>query len=188
MPDIRTFICFEIPVPVKEQIVKLQNELKSLGRGVRWVNPDGIHLTLKFLGDVPEKEIDKIAEAVKSSVKRFSPITIKIVNAGAFPDFKRPRVIWIGVEEPTGQLGEIHKVIEQELEKLGYERENRKFSPHLTLGRVKSNDGIEKISNKLSNMEINFGEFTAVEIIIMKSELKPSGAVYTSLFKIKLLN
>ncbi|MBN2413803.1 RNA 2',3'-cyclic phosphodiesterase [candidate division KSB1 bacterium] len=186
MPDIRTFICFEIPVPIKERIVKLQNELRSLGRGVRWVNPDGIHLTLKFLGDVQEKDIVKIAEAVKTSVNGFMPVKIKIANTGAFPNFKRPRVIWIGVEEPTGQLVEIHRVIEQELEKLEYEKENRNFSPHLTLGRIKSSDGIEKITNKLSNREINFGEFTAVEIIIMKSELKPSGAVYTPLFKIEL--
>ncbi len=186
MTDIRTFICFEIPVSVKEQIVKLQNELKSFGRGVRWINPDGIHLTLKFLGDVPEENIDNIAEAVKSAVKGITPVTIKIANAGSFPNFKRPRVLWIGVEETTGQLGKIHDLIEHELEKLGYDKENRKFSPHLTLGRVKSSEGIEKISNELANTEINFGEFTAAEIIIMKSDLKQSGAVYTSLFKLKL--
>jgi len=185
MADIRTFICFEIPAAVKEQIVKLQNELRSYGRGVRWVNPEGIHLTLKFLGDVPEENIGNIAEAVKTAARGLSPVTITIASAGAFPNFKRPRVLWIGIEEPTGQMGKIHESIEQELETLGYEKENRRFSPHLTLGRIKSFEGVEEVTDELSNMEINFGEFTAAEIIIMKSELKQTGAVYSPLFKLK---
>jgi len=186
MAEIRTFICIEIPVFIKEQIIELQNKLKSFGRGVRWVNPAGIHLTLKFLGNVPEEKLNNIAETVQSAMKGLSPITIKIANAGAFPNFKSPRVFWIGVEETTGQLEKYHKLVENGLEKLGYEKENRKFSPHLTLGRIKSSEGVDKISNELSNTVINFGEFTAEEIIIMKSDLKPSGAVYIPLFKLKI--
>ncbi|HPG41356.1 MAG TPA: RNA 2',3'-cyclic phosphodiesterase [bacterium] len=186
MADIRTFICFDIPASIREQLAVLQNHLKSCGRGVSWTNPAGIHLTLKFLGDVPEVKIKDINIAVKNTVQGLAPLAIKIAGTGAFPNLRRPRVYWVGVHEATGQLAECQKQIDLALEKHGFAREARAFSPHLTLGRVKSLEAVEAISRELAHKEYEFGEYNANEIIIMKSDLRPTGAVYTPLFRIKL--
>lgn len=186
MAEIRTFVCFEISGEIKKQISALQNRLKTCGRGVSWTNPAGIHLTLKFLGNVAEEKVKEIKASVENAVREMKPVNIKISGTGAFPNFKRPHVYWVGVQEPTGQLAQCQKSLDLALEKEGFAREERAFSPHLTLGRVKSVDAVEAISRELAQQEINFGEFTANEIIIMKSDLKPSGAVYTRLFRIEL--
>ncbi len=186
MAYIRTFICFEIPSGIRNEIRELQAQLKPLGLGVRWVNPDGIHLTLKFLGDVKEDSLTDIDDAVRRAVTSCHPAEITVKGAGAFPNFRNPRVYWIGVNEPTGEMVRCQQAIETELEELGYEKEKRRFSPHLTIGRIKETDGIDSVSNELQTIVKEFGTFTADKVIVMKSELKPSGAVYTPLYHINI--
>ncbi len=186
MAYIRTFICFEIPSGIRNEIRELQAQLKPLGRGVRWVNPDGIHLTLKFLGKVQENNLDDIASAVQQAVTSCRPAEVTVKGAGAFPNFRNPRVYWVGVNEPAGEMVRCQQAIETELEKLGYDKENRRFSPHLTIGRIKDSDGIDSVSNELQTIVKEFGAFTADKVIVMKSELKPSGAVYTPLYHINI--
>ncbi len=183
---IRTFICFELPKDVQREIGELQSRLKGLGRGVRWVRPQGIHLTLKFLGDVEEELIDAIGEGVAKASQGTSPIAITLKGSGAFPNFKRPRVFWVGVDEPSGQLIRLQAAIEDELAGLGFDKEQRSFSPHLTIGRVRSHDGLNAVINALQEIKLEPMTFTANRVVVMQSQLRPGGSVYTPLKTIKL--
>ena len=186
MAKIRTFICIELPHPVLQELRALQDRLRALGSGVSWSRSEGIHLTLKFLGDVEETQTDPIAESVRNAAKICVPFQIKITGTGAFPDFRRPRVFWVGVEEPTETLKELQSRIEDELAKLGFPKEKRAFSAHLTIGRVKSTENISRISAQLRQENLRDSEFIATEIIVMQSNLHPSGASYTPLQRILL--
>jgi RNA 2',3'-cyclic 3'-phosphodiesterase len=187
MANVRTFVCFEIPKDVTHSLRDLIHYLKTFGRGVRWVRHDGIHLTLKFLGDVDEAQISKIETELENIVSKFQPISVSIAGQGAFPNFQRPRVFWVGLNEPTGSVQTIQQNIEDALVSLGFEKENRRFSPHLTLGRVRFNDpSIDKISKELQRIKIEEHNFFVNEIILMKSDLQAGGAIYTPLKKIKL--
>lgn len=183
---IRTFICIEIPAPIKEKLTSLQNTLKSLGHGVSWTRTDGMHLTLKFLGDVDSTQIDIIADAVQRATIGMSPFFISIVGAGGFPNLHKPRVLWVGVEQRHGVVVEMQQKIEEELTKVGIPKEERKFSPHLTLGRVKIFQGVDGICNRLKELSFAEETFQVSEIVVMRSDLKSDGAVYTPLKTIEL--
>jgi 2'-5' RNA ligase len=186
MADIRSFICFEIPEEILFRLKNVQDRLRPHSRGVRWVRSEGIHLTLKFLGDVAENRLPDIARAVQIAVQNIEPFDISLSGFGAFPDFRRPRVFWVGIREKAGILARMQHRIEEELEKGGFPAEKRPFTPHLTLGRVKFQDNIEAVSRILSGENIGVAEFRAREVVIKKSELQPSGALYTSLYNIEL--
>ena len=188
MASIRTFICFELSREMTIKIRDYQYYIKTFGRGVRWVKPESIHLTLKFLGDVEEANVANIAERLKPIVQDFASFKIKLTGSGAFPNLKRPRVYWIGVEEATGTLVKLHDQIDNTLEKEGFEKDQREFSPHLTLGRVEFIEEVQKISTELQRTNFEGGEFQPREIVIMKSELQPSGAVYAPLHKLPFKN
>jgi len=182
---VRCFICFELPESIIGELSLMQQRLKACGKGVRWANPEGIHLTLKFLGNVNEEDLDAVAETVRLAGKSFQPIPIRVTGIGAFPNFNRPRVYWVGIEEESGEMALLQNCIEDELGSLGFEREKRSFKPHLTMGRVKYSKNITQISELLQNQTID-EQFTAKQIVIMKSTLKPTGAVYTPLYRFPL--
>lgn len=186
MAPIRTFICFELPDKVRSELAELQNSLKPKSNSVRWSKPDSIHLTLNFLGDVEKERMDDIFDAVKRATEGNAPFQINISGTGAFPNYKRPTVYWIGVNESSGALHSIQQKIETELEKLGFPKEKRKFSPHLTIGRVKSQHGLNEISTALQDVKLPTMTFIADEIVVMQSVLQPGGARYTPLSVIKL--
>lgn len=183
---IRTFICFEIPRDIKAKLHALQQQLKNLSDGVSWTRPEGIHLTLKFLGDVAPDRVPQIYAALNNAKNGIAPFEIEIADTGAFPNFARPRIYWLGVNEPTGQMLRLQQQIEAELSKIGFEPEDRRFSPHLTLGRVKDPRSVEKTSQFLQHHAFERCCCIAHEMIIMKSDLQPSGAVYTPLETIHL--
>ena len=183
---IRTFVCFELPAEVLKQLRSIQERLKALHDGTRWVNPERIHLTLRFLGDVERERMDAVIQAVQNGCGAFEPFTLTVAEPGAFPDFKRPRVFWIGVSDPDQNLQQCQKSIERELERIGFPGEKRAFSPHLTLGRVKNSRGVAKVSQELEHMHPAPVSFSAREVVVMQSKLTPSGAVYTPLRKIGL--
>ena len=186
MAQIRTFIAIEIPEDKKAEIKRLQSELRNLRGSVRWVRPEGMHLTLKFLGDVEDSLIVKLAAEVADATGYCERFNIGITGTGAFPNFRRPRVFWIALREPTGELAQLAAKINHKLENLGFPAEKRKFSPHITLGRVKDPHGVQSLSEYLQSISFDAGEFEAKEIIIMKSQLKPTGAEYTPLHRIAL--
>ncbi len=186
MAQIRTFICFELADSIKKELAALQSALSAISRSVRWSKPDGIHLTLKFLGDVDESMLDDIDNAVKSAAEGIEPFLIEIAGVGAFPNFKRPAVYWVGIEESSGALLKMQQNIENELQKMGFAKERRTFSPHLTIGRVKSQEGLKEINKTLQQAQLPRMTLIANEIIVMKSVLQPGGAHHTPLSVVKL--
>ena len=186
MSTVRAFICIELPDVLRDELARLQKLLKPASRGVRWVRPQGIHLTLKFLGDVKTDQLPAIESAVENATADVLPFELKADGAGAFPNYKRPRVYWIGINDPTDTLATLQQQIEAAIEPLGFPREKRSFSPHLTLGRVKSPDNLPAIQDILEAASLNAEPFTVRQIILMKSELQPGGAVYTPLHTFEL--
>ena len=189
MPKIRTFIAIEIPGKIQEKIGELHNRLKGSGSTISWTKPANIHLTLKFLGDTDNEIIDEIAAELQQAVQTITDFKINVKGTGAFPNFKRPRVIWIGAKSDGDQLQRLAEQVETCMENFGFEKENRRFSAHLTLGRVKDIKGIEPVMEKLKSYEeFEVGSFAVKEFYLIKSELNPAGSIYTTLKKIVLGN
>lgn len=187
MKTIRTFIAIAIPGDVRAKIAELQFTLKNAGGHVSWPKPENIHLTLKFLGDTDENLINEISNQLNQSVKSISQFKIAIKGVGAFPNLKYPRVIWIGAESEGDQIRHLVSDIEDRIADLGFKKESRPFSAHLTLGRVKEVKGIEPIIERLQQTD-NFeaGSFPVEEVRLIKSELHPTGAIYTTLKKFEI--
>jgi len=182
MNTIRSFIAIPLNPEIISRIEKTQEELKTLPADVKWVNPKSIHLTLKFLGNIEEGSIETIAQGIQDGIKGFKPWSAAVKNMGAFPSLKSPRVVWIGIEDQRGELVKLQNHIEKEMSKLGFEEERRKFSAHLTLGRVRSSRGKDElVKYLLDEREQVFGEIKVDRVILFKSELKLTGAVYTVL-------
>ncbi|MFC1726821.1 RNA 2',3'-cyclic phosphodiesterase, partial [candidate division KSB1 bacterium] len=177
---IRTFIAIKIPGSVKSDINNWQDKLRGIVSGIKWVKSDNIHITLKFLGNIEEKMVLQLKEAIERSVENVSPFEIEVKGEGCFPNVNRPRVVWVGVDKGKDIISETVLKIENECSKLGFDRENRPYRPHLTVGRVK------KIIKSTEDLRRFFYDnpfrseiFNANEIILMKSDLKPEGPVYT---------
>ena len=136
---IRTFIAFDTPQIVKEQIIQLQNELKKCNADVRWEANDKLHVTIKFLGDVLENVLPSVQKEVEKIIQQFSPFNIEFSSLGCFPNWSGPRILWVGCSEVPEVLSRMKKEFDSSLAMLGFEKENRKYFPHLTLGRVKGN-------------------------------------------------
>jgi len=181
----RTFIAIEISDAVRQKIADVQAELKKENERISWTRPENIHVTLKFLGDVEENKIDGIAGVVQKIAENIQSFTVKVKTLGAFSNLRRARVLWVGLENVSAELTQIAEQLEPGLSQLGFPKEERKFSPHLTIGRVKSalsNRFVEKFQRYV----FEGGEFKVDEIIVMKSDLHPSGAIYTRLRKVRL--
>jgi 2'-5' RNA ligase len=192
MEKIRTFIAIELSESIKDDLTKLQERLKGEApRGsVRWVRAEGIHLTLKFLGDVPADQIGEITKALQKSCQGFAPFSLSCGRLGCFPNLKRPRVMWVGIQEETGTLAQLQKAIEENVAPLGYPPEKRKFSPHLTLGRVQrrvSSGDLRRLGELVGASEIGtLGHMEVRSVNLIRSDLRPSGAVYTRLAEVEL--
>ena len=193
MEKIRTFIAIELDESIKDGLTKLQERLKGkVPRGsARWVRPKGIHLTLKFLGDVPADQIGEITRALERSCQGFAPFSLSCGGLGCFPNLKRPRVVWVGIQEETGTLAQLKKAIEENVAPLGYPTEKRKFSPHLTLGRVQkraSSGDRRRLGELVGASEIGMlGQMEVRSVNLIRSDLRPSGAVYTRLAEVELI-
>jgi 2'-5' RNA ligase len=192
MEKIRTFIAIELDESIKDSLTELQERLKGEApRGsVRWVRSGGIHLTLKFLGDVPADQIGEITKALQKSCQGFAPFSLSCGGLGCFPNLRRPRVVWVGVQEETGTLAQLKKSIEENVAPLGYPSEKRKFSPHLTLGRVQKRVGPGdrgRLGDLVGALEIGvLSQMEVRSVNLMRSDLRPSGAVYTRLAEVEL--
>ncbi len=192
MEPLRLFIAIPLPEPLLRQMAQVQRALeKQMPAGsVRWVNPEGIHLTLKFLGDTPEGKVPAIRDALAAVARRAVPCTFTVGDLGCFPNLRRPRVVWVGVQEPGGQLQALQEAVESAMVSLGYPREGRKFSPHLTLGRVRdsvpSRDAA-RIGEVVGATALGtLGEVRADSFALIRSVLKPTGAEYTPLAEFRL--
>ncbi|MGA1874664.1 MAG: RNA 2',3'-cyclic phosphodiesterase [bacterium] len=189
---IRSFISIDIEGQVREKIRGFQEELikkvAEMGIRVSWTRPESIHLTLKFLGDIPVNHVNPILDALKRAVAGVETFTMKIEGLGAFPNFRNPRVIWIGISEGAESLQKLQPRIEQELVRLRFPKEKKRFNAHLTMGRIRSEGKVAALSDILASIPSPVAGLTAVrDIRLMKSELHPSGAIYTELGRISLV-
>lgn len=181
---LRCFIAVHVPDEIRESIGTVIGALASTGADVKWVKPGNIHITLKFLGSTEEGLVERISGAVQKKISSRSPFYIKIAGTGYFPDRKRPRVIWIGISE-AGDLGPLQKEIDEVAARFGYAPEERPFSPHLTIGRVRSGKKVKEMMELLERYSgRDFGTVEIKGVSLMKSELKPEGAEHSSLAEI----
>lgn len=184
---IRSFIAIDLPQKTRENLAAIQDQLRQSQAGVRWVKPGSIHLTLKFLGNILPEQVDEIAAAVAQLVRDEPPITLCAAGLGAFPSPRKPRVIWVGLRGEVDRLANIQAGLEKALEPLGFARETRGFRPHLTIGRVKDRRRLQSLIEAMSTLELpEFNSFDGNEIILYKSDLRPTGAIYTKLHRMPL--
>jgi 2'-5' RNA ligase len=184
---LRAFIAISLPEPVLQGIVTAQETLKRSGLKIRWVRKEGIHLTLKFLGDIDRDSVEKISEAMERATGSFSPFTLWAEGIGVFPNLRRPRVAWVGLSGDIEILRALQRDLESQLSGLGFPKEKRPFKGHLTLGRVKGRlDGI-KLQEALEDLgDFRTESFTAQSLVLFQSELRPDGAVYSRLAEVPL--
>jgi RNA 2',3'-cyclic 3'-phosphodiesterase len=191
MSLIRAFIAIEIPPKILTTITQVTSQIRAtLGPSiVRWVPPEKMHLTVKFLGDVSQANVELVAEMLAAEARQQAAFEILVEGFGAFPDSRHPRVLWVGIQAPD-ELGALQRGIETGAARLGYPGENRPFSPHLTIGRVKQNvhgEALGSIRTAIESAHIGLlGKAQITSLDIFKSELKSSGAVYTKLFSAPL--
>jgi RNA 2',3'-cyclic 3'-phosphodiesterase len=188
MSRIRTFIGIDIGKPIRDRLVGLQETLGRTGVEVKWVEPENLHVTLLFLGEVDEREVPSVCTAISDAAAKHEPFTMSIETAGCFPNPRRPRVLWVGVGEGVQGVCALHDSLEPPLLELGcYRREQRKYTPHVTLGRVKSDRPSNDLSVALAKNGVWKGGDTVVrEVLVMSSQLGPKGPVYTVLSRGKL--
>ncbi len=184
MGTIRTFVCLPIPESARDQLVATQQRLRQSGAQVSWVKPDNIHLTIKFLGSVQTDRLEKIIQGVRRAAGRGSPIQLELTELGCFPNTRAPKIIWAGPKRLPEALGILYHRVEEELVAKGFAPESRPFSPHFTLGRVRSGRNVRKLAAAIAAERLQPLSFALREIVVMGSELHPSGSLYTPIARI----
>jgi 2'-5' RNA ligase len=192
MEMMRTFVAIELEDALLQGLRQVQDELKRapLAGLVRWVSPAGIHLTLKFLGDVSSERVPEITQAIERGCHSSAPFRISLSVAGFFPNAQRLRVVWVGVGGDVQMLLQLQRAVESELDALGFAPEGRGFQPHLTLARMRDYARAadrEEMAKRISSVQVDTrSEMWVREVHLIRSELRPTGAVYTSLAAVPL--
>ena len=183
----RSFIAIDLSDEVREAVATVQNELQRSMRDVRWVEPRGIHLTLKFLGTIDPALVETISARTREAIQGVHSFTVTVRGVGGFPNLRKPRVLWVGVQDQRSILQTMKAHIEQRLTGVGFEREARTFCPHLTLGRAKTRQAQGPAGDLIETLKHRYlGDMTIREIILFRSHLKPTGPEYTRLAIIPL--
>jgi RNA 2',3'-cyclic 3'-phosphodiesterase len=187
---IRAFIAIDLPEELRQILAGLAATLQTRlpADSVRWVRPEAIHLTLKFLGDVARELIDDIDRVMQGCASTVEPFDFDVVGLDAFPNPHRPRIVWVGVSDPGGALTSLAQGLDRELASLGIPREGRAFRPHLTLGRVRSGGrSIPDLNAVLQLFDVgHLGKVEATAVSLIQSELRPEGASYAHLRLVRL--
>ena len=178
---IRCFVAIEIPRSIQGLLKPVQTRLQSEIRRASWTKPGNFHLTLKFLGDVRSEKIEVVSEAIQNVADAQTPFSIEFGGVGAFPNFTRPRVLWMGIKQEALTVSDLAKSVNFALKRLGFPTDNR-FHPHLTLARLRAPMNLEPLQNMLRQYDTIDGSVVNVsEITLMQSQLHPNGAIYTPL-------
>lgn len=180
MARIRTFIAVDLAAGIKDRVVGLQEELGRSGASVKWVPRQNLHLTLLFLGDVEELDVVKICRTVQARSRKHAPFTVEAAGLGAFPNTRRPKILWVGLTQGVDELRALHADLEEGLLELGcYRREERGYTPHLTLGRLSQEDRAEPWAPVLAKYADWPGGSSPVdEVLVMSSEMRRDGPEY----------
>jgi len=153
--------------------------LKNTGARAKWVRPENVHITLRFLGEIPEEKAREVCDSLRDGLENESEFTLKIAGLGAFPNARRPNVVWLGIESADGRLGLLKKAVDKAILPCGFEPETRAYTPHLTIGRTKSRKGAELLTRFLADESgFELGSMEAAEVHLVKSTLTPSGPIY----------
>jgi 2'-5' RNA ligase len=188
MARIRTFIAVGLPQSVRGHCVEVQERLAQLGAEVKWVVSENLHVTLLFLGEVVDREVPQICKVVAERAATHDPFRLMVEKLGCFPNLRRPRILWANVGAGAQELVALHDDLEGALLELGcYRREERRYTPHLTLGRVNSDQGASELAQAISGYAgWQGGELDVREVQVLSSELTVDGPVYTVLSRAKL--
>lgn len=179
----RVFIAIELPAPVRRKLIDHIDRLRSTGPEVRasWNREENLHLTLKFLGDIPVTSVEKLAGAAKIAASRVAPFEIIIGGCGVFPPRGQPRVLWVGIEDASGRLALLNTALEDECAKAGFTREQRAFRPHLTIARIRKPEGSGKLAALHKELGFDRQSVKASTVTVIRSELRQEGSRYTVL-------
>ncbi len=189
--QIRSFVAIELPDEVKSGLARLRRELeRDEHTFIKWVDAKAIHLTLKFLGNIPSKQVTEITKAIEEAAQGISPFHLEIFELGAFPNLKQPRVLWVGIGGELDRLLGLQRNVDSALAPLGFAKEERSFAPHLTLARIRERaspierKGLGEVVMS-ANFEISYC-LDVKDISLMRSQLTPSGPIYTRLSVVEL--
>ncbi len=191
MEQIRCFIAVELPKEVRDEIAHLQAQLKSGNQpGVKWVDPYGIHLTLKFLGSVAQDRISPITRAMGEAAKGASPFSLQVEGLGVFPNLRRVQVVWVGLSGEVDKLAQLQQGIESALASLGFAPEKRSFTPHLTLARLRDralSEERQRLGQLIASTRFeSVHAFPVDAISLMRSQLTREGAIYSQISSVEL--
>jgi RNA 2',3'-cyclic 3'-phosphodiesterase len=191
MDVVRSFIAIQLPADVRAELTSLEDKLKARRHPfVKWVNPESMHLTLKFLGNVAVDSIPQIVEAMSEVAKAHPPFKLEVSGTGAFPNWQHPQVVWVGVGGESDKLNALHRDLESALSPMGFSPESRSFSAHLTLGRLRdrvTSDDRRRFAEFAQKVKFETSLSFEVEAIrLMKSQLTPAGPIYSELTVAKL--
>lgn len=184
MPTVRTFLAVPLPEPLQRNIAALQRELAGALPGIRWARPDTIHLTLRFFGETDTDDLEKIRASMLSVKLHGRPCQVDLLGVGAFPDRRRPRVVWIGLHPPEPLLT-LQQCCEEVLGRAGIPGERRPFVPHLTIGRFRER-GPELTTVLARQSGRQFGRMPVTQLVLYESRLRPDGPQHIALFTVPL--
>ena len=189
--SLRCFIAIELDSFIRDNLLalgkQLQTELWGYDKGIKWVKAENLHLTVKFLGDIDDNKIISVCQACDEAVKDLSIFDIEVDNAGYFPPKASARVIWAGITQGADKLTELFSSIEDKLEGLGFDRENKPFSPHITLARIKNSENGRKAASIIDNLQTHpFGIQPVDAITLFSSNMSANGPVYDVVHRAEL--
>jgi len=182
----RTFIAIELPAEIKTALAAAQDQLRQARAQVSWTQPDNLHLTLKFLGEIETAQINAVTQACAATARQYNALNLQLDQLGFFPNPRQPRVVWAGLAGDLSVLAELQKHLEDQLAALGLAHDIKPFRPHLTLGRVKIPPTGKQLAEAVAAYRLPTLAFTVAEIVLMQSQLDPSGSIYTPLHHARL--
>lgn len=175
----RLFIAIDTPPPALSVMIAVRNELRSVRSDVKWEPDDKLHCTLKFLGDTPTEKVAPLTAALHTLARATRPVAVSYGGLGVFPARGEPRIVWAGIRDREKELARLAAAIDGLTAGFGFEKERRAFSPHVTLGRVKGARGIRELIDTLETVTFDCPPVQIHEVLLVSSELRPSGSVYT---------
>lgn len=185
----RTFVAVLIAEDLTQKVAEVQSEAKKLAPDVKWVAPENVHVTLKFLGDVREDRLPQVLSAIEDALRGRSAFEMSLSGIGAFPNPERAKVVWIGIEKGIDHIRELAKAVESGLERVGFSPENRPFKAHVTIGRIKTSKYLGRLAEGMDKIEAeDMGSQKVTSIAVMQSELFRDGPLYTPMAVFELNN
>ena len=182
----RVFIAVELSKEAKEELSRVIDVLRSSGADAKWVRPEAMHLTLKFLGDVSENSVEKIKPLLQEIARKTGPFDLILDGIGVFPDWRNVKVIWAGISEGADKAEILAKAVEGAMAGIGFEKETRPFRPHLTLGRIKGARKKDELKKAAQGLAVKTAKSFVSEIVMFRSDLTSEGAIHTPLASFKL--